>query len=298
MSEAQPESYHCFSWDFWFFLWGEPWTWGQKTYQNNPSTFTAKISITCFIVTGGLECGFGPFWFFNKFCFWGGLEVSFKRVISGWLTFIPFGKHLSKSPNKEIQHPDKVFGITKGSLGFCHPHIKTISRYHLSMESGLEKDIKHVLILFNWNHWKKTQALAQTTYHLKTQFLWILFWDHRVPQRRSSRLIHWDRAMKANMESWLLFHDDPPSEKYCICYKEYHTTRYLQHEYLHLVDFWLKNMTIYSTTLEVGTSPNKDDVIWCVLLPKQNIFWCFCSIFVCDKLGFQGALHIYPTFYT
>ena len=98
---------------------------------------------------------------------------------------------------------------------------------------------------------------------------------------------------KAKMESWLLFHDDPPSEKYCIRYKAYHTTRYLL--YLHLVDFWCK--TWQYTTLEVGTSPNKDDVIWYVLLPKQNVFWCFCSIFVCDKLGFQGALHIYPTFY-
>lgn len=153
-------------------------------------------------------------------------------------------------------------------------------------------------ILFNWNHWTKNSSPGSNNIPLENTIPVDPFLRSLHPQRHSSRLIHWDRGSKSQNGILVVVSWRPPSEKYCIFYKAFHTTRYLLHEYLHLVDFWLKNMTIYTTTLEVGTSPNKDDVIWCVLLPKQNIFWCFCSIFVCDKLGFQGALHIYPTFYT
>ena len=216
---------------------------GETTYQNNPCTFTTKINITCLIVTGGLECGFGPVWFFNFFFGGGGLVVSFKRVISGWLIFIPFGKHRSKSPNKEIHRPEKVFRITKGSLGFCHPHIKTIYRYHLLMGSGLEKDIKTVLILFHWNHWAKNSSpwLKQhTTWKNNSRGSFFL----RSPDTQRHSKTHPLRSChESKNEILVVVSWRPPSEKYCICCKAYHTTRYLL--YLHLVDVWRKYMTIY-----------------------------------------------------
>ena len=146
MSEAQPESFRMLFVGFLFFFVGRTMDLGKTNLPKQSMYIYHKNQHHLFfIVTGGLECGFGPFFdlILQNVVFFlgGGLRFPLKGSFQGdWFSFHLV--NLSKSPNKEIQHPEKVFEITKGSLGFCHPHIRTIFRYHLLMGSGLEKDIK------------------------------------------------------------------------------------------------------------------------------------------------------------